>query len=166
MTTTPAASLACKCLSSPIPARGNSAHPVWPGVDPAHGRRGASALPYSCPSVRAWLSSPPEWLEVRLPHRRAEAVLPWLGAGERDAIVLAQEVQATLLLMDDLEGREEAKRRAFSVMGTLRVLELAAERGLLDLPTALAKLQTTSFYAPAAIIREMLARDTARKGPS
>jgi hypothetical protein len=51
-------------------------------------------------------------------------------------------------------------------MGTLRVLELAAERGLLDLPTAIAKLQTTSFYAPAAIIREMLARDTARKGPS
>jgi predicted nucleic acid-binding protein len=63
--------------------------------------------------VRAWLSSPPEWLEIRLPHQRAEAILPRLGAGEREAIILAQEVQATLLLMDDLEGREEAERRAF-----------------------------------------------------
>jgi predicted nucleic acid-binding protein len=116
--------------------------------------------------VRAWISSPPEWLEVRLPYQRPEAVLLRLGAGEREAIVLAQEVQATLLLMDDLEGREEAPRRAVSVMGTLRVLELAAERGLLDLPTALTKLLTTSFYMPATIVREILARDAARKEQS
>jgi predicted nucleic acid-binding protein len=44
-------------------------------------------------------------------------------------MVLAQAVQAALLLMDNLEGCEEAVRRAFSVLGTLRVLELAAEHG-------------------------------------
>ena len=114
--------------------------------------------------IRAWMSSPPEWLDVRPLRRRPEAALLRLGAGEREAIVLAQEVQAALLLIDDLEGREEAVRRALSVMGKLRVLELAAERGWLDLPATIARLQATSFYTPAAIVREMLARDAARKG--
>jgi predicted nucleic acid-binding protein len=71
--------------------------------------------------VRAWMASPPEWLEIRLPHQRPAAVLLRLGAGEREAIVLAQEVHATLLLMDDMEGRGEAERRAFSVVGTPRL---------------------------------------------
>jgi predicted nucleic acid-binding protein len=89
-----------------------------------------------------------------------------LGVGERDVIVLAQALQADLLVMADLEGREEAERPAFAVMGTLRVLELAAESGLLDLPIAIGTLQATSFYAPASLIREMLARDATRKEPS
>jgi len=55
--------------------------------------------------------------------------------------------------MDDLAGREEAERRAFAVMGTVRVLELGAERAILDLPAAIAKLQSTSFYLPSACIR-------------
>lgn len=116
------------------------------------------------PPVRDWIGSPPPWLEIRSIHRTPEAALLRLGAGEREAIVLAEEVQAALLLMDDLEGREEAARRALLVMGTLGVLERAAERGWLDLPAAIARLQATSFYAPAAMIREMLARDAARKG--
>jgi predicted nucleic acid-binding protein len=114
--------------------------------------------------VRDWMSSSPACLEIRHPRQTPEALLFRLGAGERDVIVLAQEMQATLLWMNDMEGRAAAEHLDFSVMGTLRVLELAAERGLLDLSTAIAKLQATSFYAPAAIIREMLARNAARKG--
>ena len=49
-------------------------------------------------------------------------------------------MEADLLLVDDLAGREEAERRAFAVLGTLRVLELGAERAMLDLPAAIAKL--------------------------
>jgi hypothetical protein len=44
------------------------------------------------------------------------------------------------------------------------MLELAAERGLLDMPVAIAKLQATFFYVPATIIQKMLARDAAGKG--
>ncbi len=115
------------------------------------------------PPVRAWMSTPPPWLEIRPPQQAPEAPLLRLGAGERDAILLAREIGADLLLMDDLAGREEAERRAFAVMGTLRVLELGAERAMLDLPAAIAKLQATSFYLPASLIQEMLARDAARK---
>ena len=115
------------------------------------------------PLVRGWMSTPPPWLDVRSPQQTPEAPLLRLGAGKRDAILLAREIGANLLLMDDLAGREEAERRAFAVMGTSRVLDLGAERAMLDLPAAIAKLQATSFYLPVSMVQEMLARDAARK---
>ncbi len=48
--------------------------------------------------------------------------------------------------------------------GTLGVLERAAIRRLIDLPRVLARLQTTTFRARAALFQELLARDAARKG--
>jgi predicted nucleic acid-binding protein len=61
---------------------------------------------------------------------------------------LAQELRPDLLLLDDLEAREEAEHRDFAVMGTLGMLELAAERGLLDFSAAIMKLKATSFHMP------------------
>lgn len=115
--------------------------------------------------VRAWMAVPPAWLEIRPPRPPLLTTVLRLGAGEREALSLAQELHADLLLLDDLEAREEAERHAFAVMGTLRVLELASERGLLDFPTAIAKLETTSFHMPAQLVQDMLARDAARKRP-
>ena len=89
---------------------------------------------------------------------------PYVGAGEREAIALAQELHVPLLLMDDPAGREEATRRALRTTGTLGVLEQAAIDGLLDLPTVLTQLlTTTTFRARAALIQDLLARDAARK---
>ena len=113
--------------------------------------------------VRAWIISPPAWLAVHAPRQPLITPTLPLGAGEREAISLAQDLRADLLLMDDLDGREEAEHHGFAVMGTLRVLELAAERGLLDFPPAITKLQTTSFHLPLSLVRDMLARDTTRK---
>jgi predicted nucleic acid-binding protein len=113
--------------------------------------------------VRVWMASPPTWLEIRTPSQPlVTSTLP-LGAGEREAITLAPDLRADLMLMDDLEGREEAEHYGLSVMGTLRVLELAAERGLIDFPTAIAGLQATSFHLPVSLVPEMLARDADRK---
>jgi hypothetical protein len=49
------------------------------------------------------------------------------------------------------------------VTRTLRILEMAAERGLLDLPTIITRLQAIGFYTPADVVEEMLARDAERK---
>jgi predicted nucleic acid-binding protein len=76
---------------------------------------------------------------------------------------LAQELHADLVLIDERNAHAEATRRGFATFGTLRILELAAERGLLDLPTALAHLATTTFYMDAAMVQDLLARDAARK---
>lgn len=111
------------------------------------------------PEVRHWAERPPSWLEVRqviVPSDRALAVL---DAGEREAIALAQQLQAEVLLMDDLGGRREAQRRHLRVTGTLTVLFLAAERGLLDdFPATLQRLQQTGFRASPKLIQFFLDR--------
>ena len=70
------------------------------------------------------------------------------------------------MLIDERDGRRAARSRDLAVIGTLGVLEEAAVRGLIDLPTALARLQATTFYASAALFEALLARDAARKGQS
>jgi predicted nucleic acid-binding protein len=79
-------------------------------------------------------------------------------------MLLAQEVRAEVVLMDEQDGRQAARSRGLTVTGTLGVLERAAERGLLDFPSTLARLLTTSFRVRDELIQGMLARDAARRG--
>jgi len=113
--------------------------------------------------VQAWLDSAPPWLEICPVTVPPDATLAHLDSGEHEAILLTQEIQADLLLMDDWEGRREAERRALAVTGTLGILDRAAECGLLNLPDALARLRATNFYLPLPLVRDLLARDAARK---
>lgn len=113
--------------------------------------------------VRSWVVSAPEWLEVRRASLPADAALSTLDPGEQEAILLAQELQADLLLIDDKDGRFEATRRKIAVVGTLGILDEAAERGWLDLPDAIARLQQTSFRASAELIHSLLEQDAKRK---
>jgi predicted nucleic acid-binding protein len=96
--------------------------------------------------VQAWVASLPFWCMIRQAHGQPDPVLMQLGPGEREAIVLAQELHADALLTDDLEGRREARQRGIAVTGTLGMLERAALRALIDLPTVIAQLQATTFY--------------------
>jgi len=116
-------------------------------------------------AVRAWMESPPTWLAIRSPREPIVSTALRLGVGEREALSLAQELHADLVLLDDLEARVEAERCGLAVMGTLRVLELAAERGLLDFPPVIAQLAATSFHLPSQLVQDMLLRDADRKKP-
>jgi predicted nucleic acid-binding protein len=114
-------------------------------------------------SVRAWATSLPAWLDVRQVAGASDADLQHLERGEQEAIALAQELQADLLLMDDKDGRQAAEQHGLTVFGTLGVLEHSAEQGLVNLSEVLRRLLETNFYASARIIQELLARDAARK---
>jgi predicted nucleic acid-binding protein len=117
-------------------------------------------------AVRAWAADLPTWCEVRRPAPLVDAeTLAHLGAGEREAIALAQELRADFLLLDEDDGRRATLSRALTVTGTLGVLERAAERGLIDLPSTLARLLTTTFRVRDELLQTMLARDAARKRP-
>lgn len=110
-------------------------------------------------TVRSWIANPPDWLQVRTPTSEPDAELTAaeLDIGERDAILLAQELGAAELIVDDMEGRKEAARRHIHFIGTLGVLQVAATRGLLNLKDALARLRATSFYMNQELIDRLLA---------
>ena len=100
-------------------------------------------------AVRSWINQPPAWLEVRTPANLPDPELAGahLDAGERDAILLAEEQHAAQLIIDEVRGRMRvAQRRHLPVTGTLGVLKAGAQEGLLDLKTAVARLRQTSFH--------------------
>jgi predicted nucleic acid-binding protein len=106
--------------------------------------------------VKTWLSNMPEWLHVQAPMQTLTSPRMVLGAGEREAIALASELSADALLMDDRDGRQEAKRLGVPVLGTLRVLVDASEHGLAHLPTAFDRLRGTNFRASEQLLRRLL----------
>jgi predicted nucleic acid-binding protein len=106
--------------------------------------------------VRNWISTSPDWIEVRSPVHAPDASLATLDAGERDAIMLAGELRADQLIIDDRQGRREAEKRGISVMGTLGVLREAAILGLLDLRTAVKLLEGTSFHIAPEVLARLL----------
>jgi hypothetical protein len=76
-----------------------------------------------------------------------------LGSGEREAIALAQILQADLPLIDDFDGRFEARRLGLRVTGTLGVLRVAAELRLIDVNAVVRSLRATNFYVDDNLIR-------------
>lgn len=114
-------------------------------------------------TVRDWIETRPDWIEVRQPHGTASDTLAELDDGERDAILLAMELGADLLLLDDRKARIEAARQNVMATGTLGVLEAASMRGLLDLPEALSRLQTTNFRVAQRLLDDLLGRDAGRR---
>jgi predicted nucleic acid-binding protein len=109
--------------------------------------------------VKEWLSKPPSWLRVQaVPSSQLELVTDDLDLGEREAIVLAHILQADLLLIDEISGRAEARRRNLRVTGTLGILRIAAENELIDVPQVLARLRDTNFYMHEDLIRSIFGR--------
>jgi predicted nucleic acid-binding protein len=93
-------------------------------------------------------------MEVQLDASLAEEA----GAGEREAISLALEVQADVLLIDERAGRREAEARHIEVAGMLAVLLQASLRGYFDLPEAMKQLRRRGFRVSRPIEALMLAR--------
>jgi predicted nucleic acid-binding protein len=113
--------------------------------------------------VRMWIASSPPWIVIQTPHSAADPDLSRLGAGEREAILLAHEHQPALLVTDDRRARRVAEARGLRVVGTIWVLERAAERRLVDLPSTLTRLLATNIRLHPDVIQNALARDAARK---
>jgi predicted nucleic acid-binding protein len=116
--------------------------------------------------VRVWILHRPPWVEVRQIVAPPDLSLSHLDDGEREAIQLAQELAADLLLLDERAAREEALSRKLPVIGTLGILERAAESDLLDFPTALRELKTLGFFVSSALEQDFLLRDAQRKAKS
>jgi len=113
--------------------------------------------------VRLWIATPPEWLQPRQIAVPPDPLLTELDPGEREAIALAEALRADALIIDEKAGRREAERRKLRVIGTVRVLDDAAEAGLLDLPDALSRLQGFGFYIDNKLLQFLLSRHSVRE---
>jgi predicted nucleic acid-binding protein len=111
-------------------------------------------------AVRAWMNVTPDWIDVRHVDVPADSGLDALDEGEAEAIVLAERLRpSVLLVIDDRDGRREAARRGIATTGTLGVLNDASGRGLIDLATALDLLGRTTFRVSPELMKEMRERD-------
>lgn len=113
--------------------------------------------PLAPDKVRQWLAQRPEWVAVR-DIQQEDPTLLHLDPGEREAITLAQELQANLLLLDERLGRQEAVQRKFNVTGTVGILDRAGARGLIDLPAAVSHLRLTNFRVSPRLLNSLLDR--------
>jgi predicted nucleic acid-binding protein len=107
--------------------------------------------------VAQWVSSAPVWFEVRTPA--TVTPIKGLGHGELQAIALAQEIEADVLLTDDGRARKAAFQKGLQVVGTLRILYEASRRGLLEFSQAIAALRATNFYVQEEVVYDLLNRN-------
>jgi predicted nucleic acid-binding protein len=111
--------------------------------------------------VRAFIATPPPWLRILAPT--SIETIPRLDSGETAAIALAKEVRAGRLIIDEYRGRKAAVQRGLRVVGTVGVLELAAEMDLINLEEGFERVKRTDFWISHTLLDERLALFRRRK---
>ena len=127
---------------------------------------GAEIVP---PAVKIELAEVPgQWDEV-VDHNFIEVKTPanlnsvalyktYLDDGEAEAIVLAVEVQADFIVMDEWKGRRVAKQAGLRVIGLIGILLTAKRKGIVSeirpILTALAEI--AGFRIHPALVNEAL----------
>jgi predicted nucleic acid-binding protein len=105
-------------------------------------------------AVKIWVDTLPSWVEVRAAsHIELDDIL---DPGEAEAIILAEQLKADSLLLDEMEARREALRRGLPVAGTIGVLEKAAERNLINLSEAFSRLARTNFHIAPELLQQAM----------
>ena len=114
----------------------------------------------SAPSpVRDWILSKPDWLRVQEAPTITDSRLDEIQIGERQAIVLAQEIRSEFIILDDRRARRVAQDQGLNVIGTLGILTIAAEKGLINLSETLDDLKTTNFCASSSLLASLFDQD-------
>lgn len=104
----------------------------------------------------------PDWIRIEFVKDKKyqeflETQIDW---GEASAIALAKEIEASLLLLDDLKARKLAVKLNLKITGTLGVIHKAKQIGVLEnVKPIIEKLQATNFRISGNIIDELLRKN-------
>jgi predicted nucleic acid-binding protein len=111
-------------------------------------------------SVRDWIQNLPGWLDMLQAPDIDDPALGALDKGEKSAITLSLSLKAELILIDERKGAAVALSKGFEVVGTLGILDLATERGLVDLADSLDRLKRTNFRYRPELLDALLKKHT------
>lgn len=109
--------------------------------------------------VSNWIAQPPNWLQIRSVAMSEAIDLGNLDPGEREAILLAEQLKADLVILDDRAARQAALRRGLKVIGLLGILKDAARENLLDLEIAFEQLQEAGFWVAPSLLERLLTEE-------
>ena len=112
-------------------------------------------------TVRRWAAAPPTWVEigkVQAPSESLPRDLARLHRGEREAIQLADQISADLVLLDERDARRVATQRGLSITGLIGVLDRAASARMVELEAAVARLIRTNFRISPRLLELLLQR--------
>lgn len=99
----------------------------------------------------------PEFTKIENPiDKNYQKILEsFLDAGESSALALALEKKNCLLILDDIKGRREARQLKIHYTGTLGVLVIAKEKGLIkSFTNILEDIKKTNFRISEDLIKE------------
>jgi predicted nucleic acid-binding protein len=113
----------------------------------------------SPPVVKNWITQPPDWLQVQPTETIQSIELEKLDPGEREAILLAEQLKADLVILDDKAARRIALERGLRIIGLLGILKDAARSGLLDLGTTFEQLREVGFWVAPSLLERLLTDD-------
>ena len=108
--------------------------------------------------LQEWMRRLPTLLEIYSVTAIGDITLESLHSGEREAILLAEELKADLIILDEKAARQIARERGLNLTGLLGILEIAATRQLIDLSAVLGRLQPTTFRASPRLLRAIVER--------
>jgi predicted nucleic acid-binding protein len=103
----------------------------------------------------ALVSSP--WVKRVDLRSRQDVVYAGLDKGEAEVLALAKEQGAHLVILDERKARRYAKQIGLPISGTVGVLPLSKEAGLIDsIRPWLSKLQKAGLHLSPTLIEEAL----------
>ena len=100
----------------------------------------------------------PEFVEIENPENKnyQKILQSFLDPGEASAMALALEKEECLLIIDEFKGRREARQLGLNYTGTLGILIVAKEKGLIKSVTEIIKeIGKTDFRIGEKLINEV-----------
>ena len=100
--------------------------------------------------------NPPTWLQIQSVEN-SEIINPSkLDPGEQEAILLAEQINADLIILDDKAARKVAAQLQLRTIGLLGILKDAANDGLLDLTATFDQLREAGFWVSPDLLDRLL----------
>ena len=98
----------------------------------------------------------PDWLQIQSIATPQDLELEKLDQGEREAIFLAEQQNADLVILDDKAARRVALGRGLRIIGLLGILKDAAQSDLIDLEIVFEKLREVGFWVEPSLLERLL----------